>query len=293
MVVSIEELACFDLIIWLRTGENAASRLSISQPKVSRCVHSVSDILGIILEKNCGEWVISGDQKLLNLERLVHQEYRWDNGIPLRIESQYYSGPLYLNPRPNGWITGNFDYLEIHTPLDNLRKGVIDAWIGCYPDVPEQDDFDLCCFHLTRLQTYLVVSTNHPLVKLGDSVTIEDVCRYPSWALTDNAFPKIQSVLQQLKLWNLPQQAKRYSSKNWESKVHSDLVVGYATILSLAFFKNPQVILPVSIPLVVGDTLVVKGKYSSHPRFADLLQYLQGRARDLARINPEIQLSMR
>jgi hypothetical protein len=100
-------------------------------------------------------------------------------------------------------------------------------------------------------------------------------------------------VLQQLKLWNLPQQAKRYSSKNWESKVHSDLVVGYATILSLAFFKNPQVILPVSIPLVVGDTLVVKGKYSSHPRFADLLQYLQGRARDLARINPEIQLSMR
>ncbi len=77
MVVPLDELACLDLLLWLRTGANAAKRLNSSQPRVSRCVQSVSDVFGITLSKNDGEWVVEGDQTLLNLERRVQQEYRW------------------------------------------------------------------------------------------------------------------------------------------------------------------------------------------------------------------------
>jgi DNA-binding transcriptional LysR family regulator len=290
VVVSREDLACLDLIIWLRTGTEAALRLGISQPKVSRAVQSVSDLFGITIAKKQGEWAVQGDQTLLNMERRVHQEYRWSKGEPLRIESQYYSGPLYLDPVPQRWVAGNFDYIEIHTPLHHLRNGVIDAWLGCYPDVPEDDDPDLCCFHLTRLPTHLVVSPDHPLLHLRHPISLEDVRHYPSLALPDNAFPKIQAALQRLHLWNNPQDLNRYDQQKWEGKIASDLLVGYATALSIGCLDQAKVILPISIPLEVGETLVVRNAYCNHPRLRQLLQHLSQKAADLAWSCSEIRL---
>lgn len=290
MVVSVEELDCLDLLIWLRTGANAASRLSTSQPRISRSVQRVSGLFGFSLSKTDGEWEVQGDQTLLNLERLVHQEYRWRMGRPLRIEAQFYSGPLFCDPAPEGWISGNFDYLEIRTPLQHLRNAVIDAWIACYPDVPDGDDPDLICFHLTRLPTHLVVSENHPLLDMGDQITLDDVKQYPSLALSDGAHPKVQQVLQELGLWNLTQNIQR--SSQWQSKARypSDLVVSPASAFTLSFFPNPQVVLPISIPLVVGDTLVVRRDYENHPRLRNLLEHLRFRATQLAKQYPEVSI---
>lgn len=290
MVVSVEDLACLDLIIWLRTGASAAQRLGISQPKVSRAVQSVSDIFALTIVKRQGEWEVIGDQDLLNLERAVHQHYRWSKDLPLRIESQYYSGPFYCDPAPSGWIAGNFDSIEIHTPLRHLRNRVIDAWIGCYPDVPEDGDPDLSCFHLTRLPTHLVVSPEHPLAKKGDAISWEDMRHYPSLALPENAFPKIEAVLKRLDLWNDPQRLKRYDHQKWEGMVSSDLVIGYATAMSMDLFEQPKVILPVKIPLQVGDTLVVRREYASHPRLLGLLEHLRSKAAELVVRFPEIRL---
>jgi DNA-binding transcriptional LysR family regulator len=289
-VVSIEDLACLDLIIWLRTGARAASLLGISQPKVSRAVQAVSDRFGITIAKRRGEWEVLGDQTLLNLERHVHQEYRWRKDQPLRIESQYYSGPLYCDPIPEGWVAGNFDFIEIHTPLHHLRHGVIDAWLGCYPDVPDADDPDLCCFHLTRLPTHLVVSPEHPLLNQAHPLSLEDVRQYPSLALPDNAFPKIQATLQSLDLWNAPQGINRYEQQKWEGKIGSDLLVGYATALSIGQLDAAKVILPIQIPLDVGETLVVRKDYQQQPRLLRLLRHLSQKARDLAKRHPEIRL---
>ena len=165
MVVHVDELDCLDLLIWLRTGDNAALRLHISQPQLSRCVRKVSNVFEISLVKTNREWDVEGDQTLLNLERRVHQVYRWRMDVPLRIEAQYYSRPLFFDPPPEGWILGNCDYQEIHTPLQHLRNNIIDAWIGFYPDVSEVDDPDLSSFQLTRLPVHLAVRENHPLVK--------------------------------------------------------------------------------------------------------------------------------
>lgn len=290
MVVSVEELDCLDLLIWLRTGANAASRLSTSQPRVSRSVQKVSGLFGVTLSKGNGEWEVLGDQTLLNLERRVHQEYRWRMGRPLRIEAQYYSGPLFCDPPPEGWVAGNFDYLEIHTPLQHLRNGVIDAWIACYPDVPEDDDPDLTCIHLTRLPVHLVVGENHPLLELGDQITLEMVREFPTLALPDGAYPKVQKIVQDLGLWMLVQDHNRFSKWQSKSPAPSDLVIGYASAFTISLFPNPQFILPLQIPLVVGDSLVVRRDYATHPRLLKLLEHLRGRAQQLAKEYPEVSI---
>jgi DNA-binding transcriptional LysR family regulator len=187
-------------------------------------------------------------------------------------------------------MVGNFDYLEIHTPLRHLRSGVIDAWIGCYPDVPEPEDPEFACFHLTRLPASLVVRADHPLLALGAAISLEDVKRYPSLALADGAFPRVQARLQELGLWNLPQQGSRCTRQRWERLVDADLVVGYASAFTLHLFEAPQVILPVPLGLEVGDSLVVRREYADHSRLLAVLEHLRQRAAELARRYSEVRI---
>ncbi|MFY7694859.1 MAG: LysR substrate-binding domain-containing protein, partial [Cyanobium sp.] len=281
LVVSIDLLNSLDYLIWLRSGAAAAERLCVTQSTVSRNVTSVSKLFFISARKAGGEWTVLGETSLLNAERLVHQRYRWMHDLPLRIEAQYYSGPLFCDTLPKGWHRGNFDFLEVHTPLRHLRQGVIDAWIGCHPDVPDDDDKDLICFPLTRLPTRLVVAQDHPLLELGDAVDLDHVRQYPSLALPDNAFPRVQRVLEDLGLWNLPLNVNRYGD-NWQQRSRDELAVGYATSFTLHLFQTPQIVLPIQIPLEVGDTLIVRRDFAQHPRLVELLSYLNGRALQLS-----------
>lgn len=290
MIVSVDSLSCFDCLVWLRTGENAARRLGVDQATIARTARRVAGCFDLTLDKRAGEWEIQGDRRLLDLERHSHQLYRWQMDLPLRVEAQYYSGPLFLAPLPDGCLAGNFDFLEVATPLDHLRRGVIDAWIGCFPDVPEEDDAELACVHLTRMPAHLVAATGHPLLNLGEAITLEDVRQYPSLALPDGAFPKVQAALQAVGLWSSPSEIRRYSPAGWEGKTADEVTVGYATAFSIHLFPTPQEILPVSIPLEVGDTLVVPRRFADHPRCKALLAELRRRARELAERHPDIRL---
>jgi len=290
VIVSVETLSCFDCLVWLRTGENAARRLGVDQATVARTARKVAATFDLTLEKQDGEWQIQGDRNLLDLERRSHQLYRWQMDLPLRVEAQYYSGPLFLEPLPSGWLAGNFDFLEVSTPLQHLRSGVIDAWIGCHPDVPDADDAGLACVHLTRLPTHLVVAAGHPLLRRKEAVTLDDVRRYPSLALPDGAFPRVQAALQELGLWSSPCEIRRYDQAHWEGKTADEVTVGYATSVSLGLFPTPQVILPVPIPLEVGDTLVVPRRFLEHPRCQRLLADLKQRAQALAERHPDVRV---
>ena len=290
VIVSVETLSCFDCLVWLRTGENAARRLGVDQATIARTARKVASTFDLTLQKQAGEWRIAGDRSLLDLERRSHQLYRWQMDLPLRVEAQYYSGPLFLEPSPDGWLAGNFDFTEVATPLDHLRSGVIDAWIGCHPDVPQDDDAQLACFPLTRLPTHLVVADGHPLLELGQAVTLEDVRQYPSLALPDGAFPRVQAILQGLGLWSSPCDMRRYDPMRWEGRTADEVTVAYATTFSLDRFPMPQAILPVPIPLEVGDTLVVPRPFAEHPRCRALLAALRQRARVLAENHPDVRL---
>lgn len=290
VIVSVETLSCFDCLVWLGTGENAARRLGVDQATIARTARKVAYIFDLTLQKQSGEWQIVGDRSLLDLERRSHRVYRWQMNLPLRVEAQYTSGPLFLEPSPDGWLAGNFDFVEVATPLDHLRSGVIDAWIGCHPDVPEDDDAQLACFPLTRLPTHLVVADGHPLLRLGQAVTLEDVRDYPSLALPDGAFPRIQAILAELGLWSSPCEMRRYDQTRWEGKAADEVTVAYATALTIGRFPEPRVILPVPIPLEVGDTLVVPRRFADHPRCQALLAELRQRARALAERHAEVRL---
>jgi len=291
VIVSTESLSCFDCLLWVRTGESAARRLAVDQATIARSARKVAASFGLTLQKQSGEWQVRGDCSLLDLERGSHQLYRWQMDLPLRVEAHNVSGPLYLAPPPPGWLPGNFDVVEVATPLQHLRSGVIDAWIGCFPDVPEDDDPELSCVHLTRLPTHLAVAAGHPLLQLGEAVTLEDVRRYPSLALPDGAFPRMQGALQGLGLWSSLCSIRRYDTAQWEGKTADALTVGYATSLSLGLLPQPSVLLPVLIPLEVGDTLVVRRRYADHPRCQSLLTELRRRARELAQRHPDVRLA--
>ena len=283
MVVSVQALACLDLLLWLRNGQAAAERLATSQPSVSRRVNHVAQVFGLQLYKSKGEWLVDGDAGLLAQERRVHQLYRWHNGHPLRLEAQGYSGPLFCPGLSTDWIQGNFDFFEVHTPMRHLREGVIDAWIGTYPDLPDAEDLELVCVHLTRYPIHLVVVDGHPLLDLGASITLDQVRRYPFFPLADGAFPQAQAQFEALQLWSSASPVE-----DWQLVPSDPLSVAPATVFTMGHFGAKRVTLPVEIPMVSGDSLVVRREFAEHPRLQALLEHLRHRAMELAATTPEV-----
>ena len=292
MVVALDALACLDLLVWLRTGQEAGARLGTSQSSVSRRVNEVARVFGLELRKSEGEWLFDGDPTLLNLERQVHQRYRWERALPLRLEAQFYSGPLFCPGLGDDWIRGNFDFLEVHTPLRHLRDGVIDGWIATYPDLPPDDHPDFACFHLTRYPLGLAAPEGHPLLALGGSIRLQDVDPYPTVALDDGAFPKVQAALDALNLWNrsLPR-GSRVSLQMTAASLGDPLAVAPASLFNCHLLPGSWRLLPLELGLVSGDSLIVRRDHADHPRLKPLLAHLRQRAAELARLHGEVSLA--
>ena len=285
-VVELDWLAALDGLIWLRTGHQVGARLQIGQSSVSRLSRKCADVFGLSLARRGSEWHLNGDTTLLNLERRVHQAVRWTRGGPLRLEAQHWSGPLLCEPAPAGWIAGCFHFHEYERPLQLLREGVIDAWITSYPDVPAATDPTIACIGLSRMPIWLVVDQSHPLLELGEQVTFADVAAYPCMPMPDGAFPKFQAVLEACGLWN-GGSPERIRNPSWFGQVNSeDLVVGFATPLSLLLRDDSCRVLPLELPLEVGDALLVPRQYERAPQTLQLLAQLRLRLESLAGAAP-------
>ena len=291
MVVSVEELDCLDALLWLDRGEFASLKLSVSQSTVSRASRRVAAEFGLELMKGQDEWLLLGDCSYLNLERQLHQRFRWDRQGQLRIDGQYYTGPLFAESLGKGFLLGNFDLLDVRKPIALLKSGIIDAWIAGYPDVPAPDDPDLVCFDLTRFPLRLVVSPRHPLVSAGDAVTLDDVAAYPCIALPDGAFPQSQQILEAMGLWNTPARVRRFQYEKWLGMTSDQVSVGYASVFSIDLFPEPMVFLPIDLNFEVGETLVVKREFADHPRFRELLGLRQSCVAQLSQRYPEVSLA--
>jgi DNA-binding transcriptional LysR family regulator len=288
VVVDVDTLASLDGVLWLRSGAIASKRLALHQSTISRNINRCENIFGVQASKTSGEWHLKGDTNLLNLERRVHQRHRWLGGRSLRVEAMYWSGKTYLDPAPEGWLAGNHDFLNVHQPLSLLRDSILDAWIGAYPDVPDPDDPDFASIPLLRHPINLVVGDKHPLLKAGDGLSFEMVSEYPSLALPDGAFPKFEACLKGIGLWNSPSRISRYNHDKWEGRWEAELLVGYASIFSIDFYPQPQYFLPLQLPILVGDNLVVKREYAEHPRLQQLLADLRQQLKPWLEANPEL-----
>lgn len=260
------------------------------QSSISRNVHKVAKEFHLKVSRQARRLVVEGDQTLLNDQRLLHQRYRWQHGLPLRLDAQYYSGPLLCQPAPEGWLLGEFDFMEITAPLQLLRQGILDAWLGVYPDTPEPDDPDLTCVHLCRYPIHLVVALGHPLLALRDKVTLEDVKAFPSLALPDGAYPVLQQRLETIGLWNAPSRVHRYKYELWHGRTADQVTVGYASPFTLKLFPTQQQVLPIAIDVEGGDCLIVRRRFRQHPRLLALLALLQERVAELAQSVAELRL---
>lgn len=295
-MISLDKLAALDLCIWLRSGEEAARRLDITQPNVSRRLRQVLSCFQLKLRNPEREWEVVGPRthlSMLKMEREVHQAARWRGLAPLRIEGTYWSGPLLLCPEPQGWIGGRHDTVGVQRPLQWLREGVIDAWLAGGPDWPEPEDPELAVIQLCRMPVHAVVAADHPLLqhwRQHGSLSWEDLAAYPSLALPDGAYPKVEEALRTLGLWSNPARMDRYRRELWEGRSEQQLMVAYATVLSEQI-AGALVHLPLTLPVQSGEALVVRRCWADEPRLLELAALLRERLQPWARRFPELQIT--
>lgn len=287
-MLTLECLASLDLSLWLRSGQAAGQRLGLNQSSVSRKCNQALELFGLELVKQDQEWSLQGDAALLQLERRVHQLARWQDLAPLRLEATYWSGPLLATPAPAGWLLGTCDIVGVGLPVALLRQRVIDGWIAAGPDWPDPDDPELVALPLCRYPVHLVVGPNHPLLNQGP-ISWDDVAAFPSLALPPGTYPKVESCLKQLGLWNAPVRMRRYRRERWEGQTEADLTIGYATVLSERV-AGSLVRLPLDLPLNSGESLVVRREFGPHPHTLALAAELHRRLEAFAAAAPELTL---
>ena len=274
-------LSCLDYLIWLRSGQDAASRLNCNQATVSRNAKSVAEFLELDPRKLEGEWSLGGDLSLLNAERKVHQLYRWNQGKLPRIDAVYGVGAPYFEGLSAPWVCGPANFLNVSYPLSLLKASILDVWLGCYPDVPEDND-ELLVIHLTRYPSYFLVDQMHPLLSREDELIMDDLQKFPVLSLPDGAFPKIQHHLQGLGFQRSTVGAIRHEVSCWEGRTEDQVTVSYGTVHTISNFGGAKVPLPLSTGLTVGDSLVVDRRFADSDHFRRLLINLSERARALS-----------
>jgi len=295
-MLSLETLAALDLTVWLRSGEQAAQRLAITQPTASRRLRQVLRCFRLSLRNPDREWDLVGPTShlaLLQMERDVHQSARWRGMAPLRIEGTYWSGPLLLTPEPQGWIGGRHDTVGLQRPLQWLRQGVIDAWLAGGPDWPEPADREFAVIQLCHMPVHAVVAPGHPLLQQwrgSGTLSWDDLAAFPSLALPTGAYPKVEASLKALGLWSSPSRMGRYRRELWEGRGEQELIVAYATVLSEQT-AGALVRLPLVLPFASGEALVVRRRWADQPRLLDLAALLRQRLEPWARQHPELRIT--
>lgn len=282
-MVSVELLAALDALLWLRTGERAAAYLQCTQSTVSRHSRRCLEVFGLQLEKRSGEWCLIGDPTLLDLQRGVHQLWRWHRGTRLRVDAQHWCAHLLEPGVPQPWWGGNCNFFEQDRPLDLLQRGVIDAWMCSAPDLPHHPD--LIAVQFTQMPMQLVVKPGHPLLSRGDRLSFEDLADYPVLPLPDGAFPRAQRILKDLHLWSCPERDRRFRQADWLGQVPvEEMMISFDTPLRLAAgLSDGWQPLPLALPLLVGDALVVRRQHASSHHLERLLGTLVERAHSLAK----------
>lgn len=233
-MVGPEELQAFDLLLWLGSGREVALRCGRSQPTISRYAHRVADVMDLKMHKKDGQWRISGEAKLLQIERQIHQINRFLGREPLRVEAAAVTGPQLLRPCPCGWICGRHNQINLPHSLQLLRDRVIDAWITTSSiDLPSQNLEGLHVFELYRYPIWLVAHPQHPL-RHERGIGTEDLQRFPSVGLRGGWYPITQQHLRARGLWSQPQRLQRYNRRQWEGRSADGITLAYASPPMLA-----------------------------------------------------------
>jgi hypothetical protein len=286
-MLSVDALRMLDYQLWLRSGEQAATRLHCSQSTVSRNNSQTLALFGLSCHRQAGEWQLRGDQGLLLMERRVHQLARLRCGMaPARNEANFWAVPAFLDPLPEGWEGGVATHVGMARPLQLLRERVIDAWIGSYqPDLPV-DDPDLAVFDLCATAVHLVAAVDHPLAHQAE-LSEEDLSAFPSLALPAGMFPRTEAILRRQGLWRTRVRMKRYRPEVWHGRTEDQVTLTYANCLALNVMPG-LVRLDYDLGLTSGEALVVRRDLKDEALIQTLLASLRQRCLQLAERHPDL-----
>ena len=230
-MLSKEELAAVDLLIWQRTGALAARLSGCNQSTISRRLARATDVFGMRLRRIQGEWNSWGCDGLLALERQLHQLGRLLGHGPLRLEVAPYLGPFLASPPPPGWVLGPMDHVGVQRPLQLIRDRVIEAWVT--DNLLELDDQlisgeELDVFPLVRFAVWLVGDRGHPLIGAG-RLSVADRRSFPSLRIPEAQLPRCSALFDAMGLGTVPVTMRRYHPSLWEGRGREARALLYGT----------------------------------------------------------------
>lgn len=137
-MVSLDQLAALDLLLWLTASQRAARLEGTNQSTIIRRSRVAEECFGVAIARGEEGWNLRGDTRLLAMERRLHQEARLLGARPLRLQVPYWSLRGPLRRPPSGWClnppsaTG-----ACENPVELLRDRVIDACLLTPTQIPE------------------------------------------------------------------------------------------------------------------------------------------------------------
>jgi hypothetical protein len=289
-MVNLDTLTALDALQWLRTADEVYRRYGISPPTVSRKSRICLELFDVELQRVQGEWEVIGDSTILLLERRVHQTARWMGHRPLRLEATYWSAPLLCTPSPEKWILGLSNIVGIRRNFQLVRERIIDAYLTGLPDVPLDDDKDLMAINLSSMPVFFTCCPDHPLLRESE-LTFEQIAKYPTLGLPAGSYPKVEASLKSIGLWNDYIRMSRYRRDLWEGKSETELTIGYGTALSMEISGGRLVRLPLELPFLSGESIVVHREFAEHPEIISLRNLITSRLEPFSARYPEIQLN--
>ena len=275
-MVTLEELAALDLLLWQRNGKRAAMASGCNQSTISRRLNRAVEAFQLTLRRRGGEWEVEGSTQLLQMERHLHQLGRLLGQEPLRLELCPYVAPFLVDPPPPGWILGTLDHVGVAQPLRLLHERVIDAWVcDTALELLPRELPDLQVFHLYRQPVLLAAHRDHPLARIG-GLSHADFARFPSLSLPEGALPHMQAQLASLGFGDVVVQMRQYDPGDWEGRTADGVTLAYTTPFNRLL--QPDLVPLRCAPLLQsGGLLLCRRDVADHGAIAQLHTLLCGR----------------
>ena len=142
-MLEFESLRIADAYEWLGTGGSAGEYLSISQSTVSRSIKRFKALTDQLQEFNSME--------LLEMERVIHQRWRFHQGQDLRLHAFRWTNHLIAKHPLAQWRVNPVEVsVTKRATLDLLEQRVIDAVCAPYPLIATADKGIFACLPLYR-----------------------------------------------------------------------------------------------------------------------------------------------
>lgn len=145
-VIERDVLRIADIYAWLGCQAITARQLGCNQSTVSRRSREVSRF-----ETLRSAW---DQQTFLQLERQVHQAWRFNKGRDLRVHAYRWINPQLHRGLPGSWLTNPAEVSVTRVdPLELLRLQVIDALLAPWPLLAglDRSQFELMPVYVTPL----------------------------------------------------------------------------------------------------------------------------------------------